>query len=347
MIIDKSFCMSSFLAFRYIVKENVQFAQGLVHQVYHQRPISEKIFVNSADEIDVAINNIFHLVSNEKLGILLSGGMDSAILASYLPKGTDAYTFRFMNGKYQTDELLRAEYYAKHYNLHLHYVDIDWNVINASIPAVMKTKGCPVHSIEPQIYYATQLAKQDGITMMIVGDGADYVFGGMDGLLSKDWSFEDYYKRCIYIEPSQVLNDPTDIHEIFENYRIGKNSIDFLRFYNEVITDESYSSYENAFTAADMPYIDPYERLALSAPLDLSRIRSGESKYLIRELFSKKYPIPVPPKLPMPRPVDFYLRDWKGPQRPEFKKDIDIDAFSGNQKWLLFCLELFLNHLPC
>ena len=66
MIIDKSFCMSSFLAFRYIVKENVQFAQGLVHQVYHQRPISEKIFVNSADEIDVAINNIFSKLAKIK-----------------------------------------------------------------------------------------------------------------------------------------------------------------------------------------------------------------------------------------------------------------------------------------
>lgn len=27
--------------------------------------------------------------------------------------------------------------------------------------------------------------------MMVVGDGADYIFGGMDGLLSKDWTFEN------------------------------------------------------------------------------------------------------------------------------------------------------------
>lgn len=31
-----------------------------------------------------------------KTAILLSGGMDSAILASYLPKGTPAYTFNVL-----------------------------------------------------------------------------------------------------------------------------------------------------------------------------------------------------------------------------------------------------------
>ena len=49
---------------------------------------------------------------------------------------------------------------------------------------------------------------------------------------------------------------------------------------------------------------------------------------------SKKYPeIPVPNKTPMPRPVDKYFKNWGGPKRPEFKIDIDISKFTGNQKW--------------
>jgi hypothetical protein len=45
----------------------------------------------------------------------------------------------------------------------------------------------------------------------------------------------------------------------------------------------------------------------------------------------------------MPRPVDAYFANWKGPKRKEFRDGIDISAYSGNQKWLLYCLERFLS----
>ena len=100
----------------------------------------------------------------------------------------------------------------------------------------------------------------------------------------------------------------------------------------------------NAFSVADMPYYDPYARLAMEEKLDLQRIRRGESKYLIRELMARKYPnIPVPNKVPMPRPVDEYFRDWQGPKRTEFRSDLNMDRFSGDQKWQMYCLEKFLN----
>ena len=92
-----------------------------------------------------------------------------------------------------------------------------------------------------------------------------------------------------------------------------------------------------------MPYYDPYAKLKMAVPLDLYRIRHGESKYLIRELMKKKYPeIPVPNKVPMPRPVDEYFKHWKGPTRSEFRKDLDMNEFTGNQKWQMYCLEKFL-----
>ena len=95
---------------------------------------------------------------------------------------------------------------------------------------------------------------------------------------------------------------------------------------------------------ADMPYYDPYARLKMADKLDLYRIRHGEPKYLIRELMAKKYPdIPVPSKNPMPRPVDKYFENWGGPKRPEFRKDIDMSKFTGNQKWQMYCLEKFLD----
>lgn len=339
---DKNYCASSFLAFRYIYESDKDFADNLKHRIYRQHDDSLKTLVKTAKDVDSALEKVFQSIKNKKLGILLSGGMDSAILASYM-SGCDAYTFRFMNGLFQQDELKRAEYYAKKYNLNLHYVDISWDVVEKNVDLVMKCKNAPVHSIEPQIYEGALIAKKDGVEIMVIGDAADYVFYGMDGLLSRDWLFDDFYKRMIYVEPADILVNPVDLHYIFEKYRKGIY-IDFLGMYNTIIVDESYASYENAFFAADMQYIDPYELLKMADPVDLNRVRNGESKYLVRELFRMKYPeMPVPQKNPMPRPVDEYFKNWTGPTRNEFKKNLDINKYTGNQKWLIWSLERFLN----
>lgn len=342
MSVDKKYCMSSFLAFRYIYEDDKDFGVGLKHRTYKQHDDEKKVFVKTANDIDNYLKKVFESLQGKKLGILLSGGMDSGILASYMP-GCDAYTFRFLNGEFQKDELRRAEIFAKTYGLKLHYIDVSWEMVEKNVDIVMKSKNAPVHSIEPQIYEGALIAKRDGIEIMIIGDGADYVFYGMDGLLSKDWLFDEFYKRYIYIEPRDVLKDYVDMHYIFEKYRCG-DYIDFLAMYDGMTTDESYSSYDNAFKAAGLDFVDPYELLKMSEPVDLKRIRSGDSKYLIRELFKMRYPtIPVPEKNPMPRPVDIYFKNWEGPIRDEFRKDIDIQKYSGNQKWLLWVLERFLN----
>lgn len=343
-MVDKKYCMSSFLAFRYIYEDDLDFDNGLKHRTYHLHEDDKKVLVKTANDIDIALRKQFDSLKGKKLGILLSGGMDSAILASYM-SGCDAYTFRFMNGTYQKDELQRAETFAKTYNLRLHYIDISWEIVEKNVDRVMECKNAPVHSIEPQIYEAAIIAKKDGIDIMIIGDAADYAFYGMDGLLSKDWLFEDFYKRMIYIEPSEVLKESCNLHYIFEKYRNGRY-IDFVGMYDSIVTIESYASYENAFCAAGLTYVDPYECFKMSEPVDLKRIRNGESKYLIRELFKIRYPnLPVPQKNPMPRPVDAYFMNWKGPARPEFQKNIDMSKYSGNQKWLMWVLERFLNNL--
>ena len=178
---------------------------------------------------------------------------------------------------------------------------------------------------------------------MIIGDGADYVFYGMDKLLAEDWSFDGFVKRYMYIDPKTVLKNPADVNYLFERYRQG-DGIDFVGFMTIIATEESYGSYKNAFETADLAYVDPYEKLKMAEPLDLERTRAGESKYWIRDLFRMKYPeIPVPEKHPMPRPVDKLFADWNGPGRPEFLENIDMSRLTGNQKWQLYCLEAFLN----
>ena len=92
MVIDKKYCMSSFLTFRYIVDEEKVFSENLKHKNITLYDEDEKLACDSAEEIDNAIKSQLSAIDLSDAGILLSGGMDSAILASYMPKGTKAYT---------------------------------------------------------------------------------------------------------------------------------------------------------------------------------------------------------------------------------------------------------------
>ena len=344
--ISKSYCMSSYLAFRYIEDDSKDFYPGLHHTNIKPIPSDQRIPVRTPAEIGDSIRHQLEQFRDMKKGVLLSGGMDSAIVASYL-SGSDAYTFRFLGGYFQREELARAEYYAGRYGLRLHYVDISWDTVTRFLDPVMNAKAAPVHSIEPQIYQAALQAKADGVEVMFSGATSDLVFGGMDGLLSQDWTFDAFVDRYTFTKPEDVLREPESMRYVFEPYRKG-GMIDFTAFMADVSLTELLTSYVTTFKAAGMPYYDPYARLIMADPLDLTRVRNGESKYLIRALMKTRYPdIAVPDKVPMPRPVDSYFRDWSGPSRPEFRENLDMAKFTGNQKWQMYCLEEFLDiHEP-
>ena len=344
-MIDKFFCASSYLAFRYLWKDDVDFYDELKHQLLKLKPDDEKVAVKTAKDIDDEIRKVVDKVYTKykNVGILLSGGMDSAIVASYLKPGSHAYTFVSKETAIFDQDQKRAQQYCEKYGLQQHLIEVTFDDFKKYLPLVMKRKGAPVHSIEPQIVKAAEEAKKDGVEIMAIGDGADYVFGGMDKLLAKEWTYNEFVKRYIYIDPEEVLKQP-DEHalDLFKPYAQPNGMIDYMGVMLGPNTEESYNSYWNAFEATQMPYFDPYEDLVMAETLDLYRVRNGESKYLIRELFKMRYPeFEVPEKIPMPRPVDLFFKDWEGPRRPEFRNDINMSQYTGNQKWLMWCLEQF------
>lgn len=343
-MVNKDFCLSSYIAFRYIWKDGVDFAEGFQHKNFLPVEDKDRIPVKTSEDIDGEIQKQFDelYAKYNNIGILLSGGMDSANLAAYLKPGSHAYTFNSTSGVFDAD-VNRAKTYCKKFQLVHHLIDITLEDYEKYSPVVMRYKFAPVHSIEPQIYKAAELAKKDGVQLMIVGESADLIFGGMDKLITPDWSFDAFVKRYTFLDPKMVLTNPVDQSELFEKYRWGKDGINVHKFMDEIFSIESSSSYLNAFGAAWMPYYDPYAKLIMADPLEMSRVRNGEPKYLVRGLYAIKYPeLEIPFKIPMPRPVDAIFKDWEGPKRKEFRNDIPMSELTGNQKWQLWCAERFL-----
>ncbi|MCR5595205.1 MAG: asparagine synthase C-terminal domain-containing protein [Lachnospiraceae bacterium] len=306
----------------------------------------ERTPIYTADELIKHLKNTVADACNDgKAAIALSGGIDSAILAYFAPKGTKAYTFRcIVPGKTVIDESAQAAHWAKLCDLDHEVVDITWQDVEDVVDRLMLHKGAPIHSIEAQIYIAAQKAVEAGYTKFIFGENADIIYGGMDGLLAKDWSYAEFADRYTYVMPYKVLKDPLMVVAPYLAFEKAGH-IDGHDFINTYFRQEALGTYHNACETAGIEFVGPYSETYLDGPIDYKRIRNGESKYLIREVFGKLYPDETPPvKIPMPRPTTEWFADWEGPVREEFIPYCTADM-SGDQKWMIWALERFLNIL--
>lgn len=176
----------------------------------------------------------------------------------------------------------------------------------------------------------------------IFGENADIIYGGMDGLLKEGWLYGDFVDRYSYVQPYKVLKEPYMILEPFQEFE-RDGYIDGHDFINKYFRQEALGTYNNACETAGICFVGPYSETYLDGAIDYSRIRSGDTKYIVREAFRTLYPgEDMPAKIPMPRPVNEWFKDWEGPTRPEFWPHC-TDHMTGDQKWMVWCLERFLN----
>ena len=141
-----------------------------------------------------------------------------------------------------------------------------------------------------------------------------------------------------------ILKSPVDVKSAFDPF-IHQGVIDIHAVLERLFADESLNSYINPCVSQGVKLIAPFADLRMGNPLDIDRIKLGDSKYLIRELFKLRYPDLTPPaKKPMPRAVGIWLRDWGGPVHPIFR-EFDIKSLTSDQKWYVFTLEKFTEML--
>lgn len=341
-MVDKAYCMSSYLIYRYIFDKGCSFQQERVCNI---ADISfPRIPVRTAEELlDVLEREVKAACESGTAVLALSGGIDSAILAKFMPKGSKAYTFRcIVPGRQVTDESRQAAKWAGDCGLEHEVLDIRWEDVVLASRALMLHKGAPIHSIEAQIYLAAQKAREAGADKFIFGENADIIYGGMDGLLQKDWTYSEFVDRYTYIMPYRVLRNPKLILEPYLEFE-EDGHIDGHAFINKYFRQEALGTYQNACETAGIEFVGPYSMTYLDAPIDYARIRKGESKYLVREAFQILYPgEKLPKKIPMPRPMDEWLGNWDGPKRPEFIRHA-TDAMTGDQKWMVWALERYLD----
>lgn len=345
MIVDKKFCASSFLIYRVIVDEEKCFSHEFPFR-YEAFPMDRKK-IRTSEELFFFLKEQMEInTKGKKCGIALSGGIDSAILLNFMPPNSIAYTFKcIVPGVEVTDESIVAKKYIDYVKpqgmLHK-IIPIYWEDMTDLSVLLMRRKGAPIHSIEVQIYKAAMQAKADGCDVFIFGETADCIYGGHSQLLARDWTFGEFVDRWSFVPAYKVLKDSEMILEPYIEYE-KDGYMDVPHFLTYFESRASLNSYINACELAGMDLYAPYAHTIMGTELDLNRVRMGENKYLIREVFRKLYPdFVVPDKTPMPRPMGEWLKNWEGPIRSEFWPHC-TDNMTGDQKWLVWILEKFLN----
>ncbi len=344
MIVDKKYCMNSFLMYRFIVDQNKCFSKDFSSPELYTS--FDRELIEDSYQLENHLRQVVEKACAEKkTALALSGGIDSAILAKFMPKGSVAYTFKcIVPGMDVTDETQIAARYAEECGLEHRIIEIYWEDFEKHAPMLMRAKNCPTHSIEVQIYKASLQALKDGFESVIFGETADCVYGGHSNLLAKDWRVGEFADRWTFVKPYYVLKDSEFINNPYLEYS-DEGWVDVPRFLTDFEYYASVNFYLNATKQAGIDLVVPYATTKMKNKLDLARVRNGENKYLIREVFSRLYPgFVIPPKTPMPRPMNEWMSSWRGPVRPEFIPGCH-EGMTGDQKWLIWALEKFLNEI--
>jgi asparagine synthase (glutamine-hydrolysing) len=182
-------------------------------QVYTEvKPIEEQAAVEQ-------FKNLFsqsikrRLRSDVSIGTSLSGGLDSSSIVAFCDQHlTDHYSHKCFTASFagfEKDELIYAKAVARKFNLEHYVVGTDAAEIVKLMDEVMRHQEEPVISGSILVQYKVfQLAKQNGVTVLLDGQGADEVLGGYYKYYK--WYWQELY-RAKKLKTSKELKAARDL----------------------------------------------------------------------------------------------------------------------------------------
>jgi asparagine synthase (glutamine-hydrolysing) len=116
----------------------------------------------------------------DRIGIIFSGGIDSVIIA-WLAKKMVREVICYTGGVQGSSDIAFARRIAKRLDLKLRVNELTHEEVEEMIPDVMNTiehTNAGQVEVAIPVYAAVKLAHEDGIKVMLSGQGADELFGG-------------------------------------------------------------------------------------------------------------------------------------------------------------------------
>ena len=132
---------------------------------------------------DALRTSVRDAAANGATGTFLSGGTDSSTIAGVLGEvtGRPARTYSIGFEAEGYDEMHYARIAARHFGTEHHEYYVTPDDVVAAIPRIAAVHDQPFGNASAvPTYYCAKLAKDDGVSTLLGGDGGDELFGGND-----------------------------------------------------------------------------------------------------------------------------------------------------------------------
>ena len=194
--------------------------------------------------------------SDVKMGLLLSGGIDSSYIASILKnKITDAFSFK---SPYNSIDIEAAQIVAAKMNLKHHILELKQDLLHDELSLLNKNISEPV-ALFPMVYIGLicRELKSKGIKVLFSGNGGDELFHGYDGQKALSiLSLIPFSSPILAILKSKT--SPNIFHSKFSHYQrlIKSNKIlktqesyeNFIKSWQPILgTEKHFVNYSNLF----------------------------------------------------------------------------------------------------
>ncbi|MFH1048213.1 MAG: asparagine synthase (glutamine-hydrolyzing) [Patescibacteria group bacterium] len=209
--------------------------------------ISETEILEKSEElIKKAVEK--RLMSDVPLGIFLSGGVDSSLIASYLSKySSQASSFTVCYKDYpEADESGYAERVAKKLGINHNVCYFENKLVQESFLEIMDYLDQPIAdaAIIP-LYFISKYAKNK-ITVALSGDGGDEIFGGYSKYKAQKFIEDHKYANFLVNIAKPFINGNNPYYKLFEAYNLNFSARQFIFGSGSFLADEASQLLNNS-----------------------------------------------------------------------------------------------------
>ena len=243
-----------------------------------------------------------HLISDVPLGLLLSGGLDSSVIAALAARHAPLLTISMGFGSSGIDERPFARDVAGHIGSRHLEVLVTPQEVMAEVEQgawVFDDLFADWGTITTRLLY--RRCREQGVKVVLVGEGADELFGGYDIFRASAslglWQRFRLYQRYAGRRHGRLFGAFNEIVEGYLEAR-GGSAFEAVRMFesrrqlpNQYVMKVDKASMAESLEAR-APYLDRrVADVAFRTPAELL-LRGGENKYLLRALARREQLLP-------------------------------------------------------
>ena len=230
---------STYLEFDIVKKQSSEFKKWWERKKIEELYFDESEIIENIEDLLVSsIKN--RLVADVPVGLFLSGGVDSSLIAALTAQQTsnlNAFTVSFQDKKY--DESQFAKQVCKQYGINYNEIKVDANNFVNSIENWIKVQDDIVADPSALLLYKiSEYANSLNYRALLAGEGSDELFGGYNSYKYFNWS------KTIFTNIGRNLPFKSSITRLFKNdskkFHFIQNSLKEPEFYGTAMVFEPH-----------------------------------------------------------------------------------------------------------